>query len=216
MDREQLLKLKQIVEANPSLMRLFDALDQIGLKNYYIGAGAIAQSVWNHLSGYPVDHGISDIDLVYFDDQHLEEGHEQELKRKIEACLPDFPLWIDLKNQARVHLWYKEKFGYEIQPYLSLEHAINTWPTTATSLGLRREGSGEWTIYAPFGIDDIFDMRIRANARQITEEIYMAKVEKWSKKWPRLAHEPWSGVNEPIIFEQAATFSGDTNQGGAI
>jgi len=209
MDREQLLKLKQIVEANQSLMQLFNALDQIGLKNYYIGAGAIAQSVWNVLSGYPIEYGISDIDVVYFDVHHLEEGHEQELKRKIEASLPDFPLWIDLKNQARVHIWYKEKFGYEIQPYTSLEHAINTWPTTATSLGLRREGGGRWTIYAPFGIDDIFAMRVRANARQITEEIYMTKVKKWRKKWPSLAHEAWSGVNEPIMYEKAIAFSFD-------
>lgn len=206
MDREQLQQLIHIVEANQSLMQVFDALDQIGLKNYYIGAGAVTQSVWNDLSGYATDYGISDIDLVYYDDQHLEEGHEQELKRKIEECLPDFPLWIDLKNQARVHIWYKDKFGYEIQPYESLEHAINTWPTTATSLGLRRENGEEWVLYAPFGIKDIFSMKIKANPRQITEEIYMKKVNKWTKKWPGLVYEPWSGLQETIVHDQPIQF----------
>lgn len=203
MDRDQLKKLIQIVESNDHLARLFDLLDDIGFRNYYIGAGAVTQSVWNYLSGFPMDHGISDIDLVYFDDQNLEEAHEQELKRRIEEQLGEFPLWIDLKNQARVHIWYKEKFGYEIAPYTSLEDAINTWPTTATSLGLRREQNGEWTIYAPFGIEDIFSMRIKANPRQITEKIYMAKVNKWTKKWPRLVYEPWSGAVESINYDRA-------------
>ena len=52
-------------------------------------------------------------------------------------------------------------------------------------------------------------MRVRANARQITEEIYMTKVKKWRKKWPSLAHEAWSGVNEPIMYEKAIAFSFD-------
>ena len=206
MNKEQLTKLIQIVKANQSLMQLFDALDQIGLKNYYIGAGAVTQSVWNALSGYPIDYGISDIDLVYFDDRHLEESHEQELKRRIVAILPDFPLWIDLKNQARVHIWYKDKFGYEIQPYESLEHAINTWPTTATSLGLRRENGEDWVVYAPFGIEDIFSMKIKANSRQITEEIYMKKVNKWTKKWSGLVYEPWSEIQGPIVHDRPIQF----------
>lgn len=207
MDTNQVIEMIEIVESNKPLMQLFDALDRIGLENYYVGAGAVAQSVWNSLSGYQINHGLSDIDIVYFDDEHLEDRHEQELKARIEEQLVEFPLWIDLKNQARVHLWYHEKFGYEIQPYESLENAINTWPTTATSLGLRRDSHGEWTIYAPFGIEDIFDMRLKANARQITEEIYMKKVKKWMGKWPSLVHEPWSGVREPIIHEKAIRFS---------
>lgn len=202
MEREKFAELIRIVELNEVLMQVFDALDQIGLKNYYIGAGAVVQSVWNVLAGFPIDYGISDIDVVYFDDQHLEDGHEQELKRKLEKFLPEFPLWLDLKNQARVHLWYKEKFGYEIHPYASLEDAIDTWPTTATSLGLRRENEHQWILYAPFGIEDIFCMRIQANPRQITEAIYMKKVNKWSEKWPRLICEPWSDRQVSIVHSK--------------
>lgn len=210
MDREQVQQLIQIVESNQILIQVFDVLDQIGLQNYYIGAGSVAQSVWNVLCGLPINFGISDVDVVYFDADHLDEGHEQELKRKIDERLPEFPCWIDLKNQARVHSWYKDKFGYEIKPYRSLEDAINTWPTTATSLGLRRENGRDWILYAPFGIEDIFQMRIKANARQITEEIYMKKVGKWRKKWPDLVYEPWTGVNEPIICEMPIRFAGDS------
>lgn len=209
MDKSQLKKLISIVESNKQLMKVFDALDHIGLKNYYIGAGVVAQSVWNNLSGNQLDKGISDIDIVYFNDEQLEESDEQKLKSEIDNFLEEFPLWIDLKNQARVHTWYKEKFGYAIKPYNSLEDAINSWPTTATSLGLRREKSGDWTIYAPFGTTDIFEMKIKPNARQITEEIYMTKVNKWMKKWPKLSYEPWTEITEPITYNNVICFKVD-------
>ena len=45
-------------------------------------------------------------------------------------------------NETRVHLWYEAHFGYRIDPYASVEDAINTWPTTATSIGVRRGGRG--------------------------------------------------------------------------
>ncbi len=202
MDKNEFAELIDIVESNKQLMKVFEALDHIGLRNYYIGAGVVAQSVWNNISGYPLDNGISDIDIVYFDDTHMKEQDEKKIKNEIENYLDEFPLWIDLKNQARVHIWYEEKFGYAIKPYTSLEDAINSWPTTATSLGLRRDKNGDWVIYAPFGVKDIFGMRIKANTRQITEEIYMSKVKKWTKKWPKLSFEPWPETIEPIIHNK--------------
>lgn len=206
MNRDQLKELIDVVESNEQLMKVFDALESIGLENYFVGAGVIAQSVWNNISGYELDRGISDIDIVYFDEKSMSESHEQDIKQRIEEYLGEFSLWLDIKNEARVHTWYKEKFGYEIKPYTSLEDAINTWPTTATSLGLRRESNGEWSIYAPFGIEDVFDMRIRANARQITKEIYMKKVNKWTKRWPKLTYEEWNDKIEPIIYDEAIRF----------
>jgi len=89
-----------------------------------------------------------------------------------------------------VHLWYKEHFGYDIKPYISVENAINTWPTTSTSIGIRIE-TQNLKIYAPFGLNDLFGMIIRVNKAQITEEIYNQKVNKWIKKWPTLKIIPW-------------------------
>src|ERR1700730_3374080 len=39
---------------------------------------------------------------------------------------------------ARVHLWYEDRFGYALKPYLSSADAIATFPTTATAVGVRR------------------------------------------------------------------------------
>lgn len=206
MNMKQLNELISIIESNTQLMKVFDALDHVGLEEYYIGAGVIAQSVWNNISGFLLDKGVSDVDVVYFDADNANESDEQKIIDEMKDFLKDFPLWIDLKNQARVHTLYKEKFGYSIEPYISLEEAISSWATTSTAFGVRREKNGDWIIYAPFGIKDIFDMKIKANTRQITEEIYMAKVDKWLKRWPKLSYEPWNEIVEPIIYDQAIKY----------
>jgi hypothetical protein len=78
----------------------------------------------------------------------------------------DIPLEFDVKNQARVHLWYEKKFGYPIQPYRSVEAAINTWPTTATAIAARIDECG-YKICAPFGLNDLLGMIVRPNKTQI-------------------------------------------------
>ncbi|MCL2343034.1 MAG: nucleotidyltransferase family protein [Firmicutes bacterium] len=186
----QIERLAQILARNEALYRVIVQASGLGLKNYYIGAGCIAQTVWNDLSGLPLAHGISDIDFVYYDDSDLSSGAEAETVRRIAARIGPCGIKLDIKNEARVHLWYKEHFGYEIKPYESIEHAINTWPTTATAVGVRLEDSA-LKVYAPFGLDDLFGMIVRANKAQITEEIYLRKVQKWSAKWPELTIIPW-------------------------
>ncbi|MNI48398.1 hypothetical protein D3C73_1029590 [compost metagenome] len=117
---------------------------------------------------------------------------EDEIIQKGQGIFSDLPYKIDIKNQGRVHLWYGDKFGFEIEPYQSVEDGISSWPTTATSLGVRREKNNNWTIYAPFGLCDLFNLRVRANKRLITEEIFMTKANKWKSKWPELIVHSWS------------------------
>ncbi|BEP28171.1 nucleotidyltransferase family protein [Helicovermis profundi] len=191
-------KLIEIIELNKDLIRVFDALDKIGLVEYYVGAGALAQNVWNIETGRSQNYGISDVDIIYFNPNMLEED-ETKIRKKLEKELGNFPVWLDVKNQARVHLWYKEKFGYEIETYKSLEDAIKTWPTTSTSFGVQRERKNKWNVYAPYGLRDIFEMRVKANPIQITEAIYMNKVQKWTDRWPELEVVEWSDKNIEIV-----------------
>lgn len=200
---EKVKHLIEIVESNEELMKVFEVLDEISLTQYYVGAGAIAQSIWNKVTDKHQNYGISDVDIVYYNSDNLTEDEEKRIAAEIKERIPEFPLKVDVKNEARVHLWYKEKFGYDIEPYKSLEDAVNSWPTTATSLGIRREDQNEWVVYAPFGIDDIFDLKVVSNSRQITEEIFMQKVEKWTGKWEELSVEKWTGDIIPIVYPEA-------------
>lgn len=187
----QLKVLEKIIMSNKTLNEVVSRAYLCGVENYYIGAGCIAQTVWNYLLGNPLEYGIKDIDFAFFDDKNIDYGYENSVVSRMNDLFKDIPINIDVKNQARVHLWYERHFGYSIQSYTSLETALNTWPTTATAIGVRKERNGELKVYAPFGLNDLFGKIVRANKAQITREIYETKVSRWLKVWPDLIVIPW-------------------------
>jgi hypothetical protein len=150
----------------------------------------VAQTVWNHRFGLSPSHGIEDLDIVYFEPEDLSRQGEADTARRLAQRLDGISLPLDVKNQARVHLWYRSRFGTEILPVESLEDALLRWPTTATSIAVRRV-LGKPDLLAPFGLDDLLTGRVRANPRQITREIYEAKVRRWLAQWPELEVVPW-------------------------
>ncbi|MTI31147.1 nucleotidyltransferase family protein [Xanthovirga aplysinae] len=195
-------RLINIIEKSFHLKIAASALYELEIEDCYIGAGAIAQTVWNELTNRPVDYGIEDIDIIYHNPLKVKEEDEEKILQYLNESLGEYPYRLDVKNEARVHLWYREKFGYDIAPYKSVESAINTWPTTATSLGVRKLSEKSWEIYAPFGLKDVFNLKIRANNRQITQNIYNKKVEKWIKKWPELDVLPWDDRLIPFVEDK--------------
>ncbi|WP_390217225.1 nucleotidyltransferase family protein [Halobacillus seohaensis] len=159
-------------------------------EHYYVGAGCITQSVWNVLCGYELGYGIGDIDIVYFDDRDHHGSEESLIEKNLEKELKHLNFSIDVTNEARVHQWYKGKFGKEISPYRSAEEAIDTWPTTASAVGVKKK-NGVYEVYAPYGLDDLFKMIVRPNKKLIPKEVYDQKSLKWKRRWPKLSIEPW-------------------------
>ncbi len=98
---------------------------------------------------------------------------------------------IEIRNEARVHLWYEKRFGHPIVPYKSVEDAISSFHCTATVIGIRNDENGNFTYYAPFGLEDLFSLVIRPNKRPARKEVYMEKAERWVKIWPNLKVIPW-------------------------
>lgn len=184
-------ELENIIMSSKIINLSIERARLLNIENYYIGAGCIAQTVWNYLSNKPLKYGIKDIDFVYFDDKNLDSQSENVIASKVKALYSDLNIEIDVKNEARVHLWYKRHFGYSIDPYTSLEAAIDTWPTTATAIGVRKGNNNEFIVYAPFGLNDLLGKIVRANKTQITKEIYEKKVTSWLSKWPDLKVIPW-------------------------
>jgi hypothetical protein len=163
---------------------------------WFLGAGSTAQTVWNLAHDRSASESVLDYDLVYFDSDRSEEA-ESAVADAAQSLTRDLGIKLDVKNQARVHLWYERHFGYPIEPYNSVEEAIATWPTTATAIGVRLNGRNLQAI-SPFGLKDIFDLVVRANRAQITSEIYSDKASRWLKLWPRLTVLPWEeGVGVP-------------------
>ena len=89
-----------------------------------------------------------------------------------------------------MHLWYGNRFGYDIEPYISAEDAISTYPTSATAIGVKLEND-ILKVYAPFGLNDLFGMVVRPNKTKIAREVYYGKVDKWTEKWSNLKVFEW-------------------------
>jgi uncharacterized protein len=182
--------LRLALAQNKWFEEILGRFEEIDLPDSWLVAGCIAQTIWNLRCKQPARLGIKDVDLIYFDAQDLsaetEAGHERRLRELLRAL----PLKLDVKNEARVHLWYKDRFGYPIEPYSCSADAISTFPTTATSVGIRRV-FGKFECCAPFGLDDLFGLVVRPNKRQITRAIYEAKIARWRSIWPDLIYLPW-------------------------
>ncbi|MDP3947800.1 MAG: nucleotidyltransferase family protein [bacterium] len=184
---EQLL---QILEKNKSVQLILDRADSLNMSNWYLGAGGIAQTAWNRKHGFDPENGIKDYDLVYYDAGDTSYETEDVFIQRGNELFKDIPVPVEIRNQARVHLWYEKHFGRPIDQYKSVEKAISTWPTTATSVGVRKI-DGQYRVCAPFGLNDLLGMIVRANKVKITEKIYQDKVDRWIKIWPNLKIIPW-------------------------
>ena len=183
-------RLASIVRESALLGEIIGRWDEVGLPDGWLVAGAVAQTVWNRLFGLPGVHGIADIDLIYFDASDLSPETEADHAARIAAAFRHLPVGLDVKNQARVHLWYEARFGYPIEPYRSARSAIATFPTTATAVGIR-PGTEGLELAAPFGLADLLGGIVRPNKTQITREIYAAKVARWLECWPSLTIVDW-------------------------
>lgn len=185
-------KLKDVLQKNSELMKVLEHAAQLGIKDWYVGAGGIAQTFWNHEHGFDPMHEIKDFDLVYWDPD-ISEATEDAFIKKGEELFKDIVVPVEIVNQARVHLWYSDRPGNNrwTTPHISTEDAIDHWPTTATAVGVRIEPDDSWTFYTPFSLDDLLSLIVRPNKRKISEAIYDNKTERWKKAWPKLKIVAW-------------------------
>lgn len=186
---EQVDILQQILSKNSKLMELLKILESDGLENYYVTAGCVNQTVFNYYHSYDIDYGIKDYDIVYYDDDITYEKEDTIIKR-INKKITKLNITTDIKNEARVPIWYYEKYGIKRIPYTSVEDAISRFGATITCIGIRLE-KGKLIVYAPYGLNDIFTMTIRPVKREFTKESYDERAKRWIKKWPNLNKIDW-------------------------
>ena len=185
----QVEAIEAIVVEDGALNALLSVLPALQLPGCYVGAGAVAAAVWNRRFRLPPGTGVKDYDVVYYDPTDLSAEAERTVEAAIAALAPE-GVEVDVTNEARVHLWYEERFGRPIKQYVSSEAAIATWPSTATSVGLCRSGQ-QLSVCAPYGLRDLFLGIVRPNRTLVSRELYESKVRRWKATWPSLTTLPW-------------------------
>ena len=182
-------RLETILRAAPTMMRALSIARDLDLPDWLIVSGAVYQRVFNHLTGRDPDHGIKDYDLVYYDASDTSyEAEDAVIKRAAAAYPPPLDALVEVRNQARVHLWFEGKFGEPYAPLSCSAAALERFVSPVFAVAVRLEADDRLTIVAPFGLDDLFAMRMRPNPIRRTGG-FDRVADNLTKRWPELSVE---------------------------
>jgi len=188
-DEQKFLSLVRLNRTNEQLLQRLPAL---GLRDCYLVAGCLFQTVWNCLSGKRPDEDIVDYDVFYHDPTDLSWEAEDAVIQRARAAVGDLGVEVQVRNQARVHLWYEQKFGIACPPLRSSRDGIDHFLNRSSCFGVRCDARVT-EVYAPYGFADLFAMVVRPNCCRELPETYYRKAQRWSEAWPRLQVIAWPG-----------------------
>ncbi|MEM7301495.1 MAG: nucleotidyltransferase family protein [Pseudomonadota bacterium] len=190
-EAEQRTVLMSFVQQEPTLMRVLEAARDLALPDCWLVSGAIYNMVWNRLTDRPTLNGVKDIDLFYFENgDRSYEAEDREIQR-LDQHLGSIEPPVELRNQARVHLWYEDHFGEAYPPLASSREGIDRFASKTHAIGVRLKDDDSLTVYAPYGLDLIFSFRLVPNRLLNNKETHERKCKRAQTLWPELEIEHW-------------------------
>ncbi|MBA3826250.1 MAG: nucleotidyltransferase family protein, partial [Ktedonobacterales bacterium] len=176
---------------NPVVETLLHRVPDLGLDQWYLTAGGVFQTIWNVVTGRDPQAGIRDYDIFYFAPGDLSYEAEDAVIRHAHDRFADIAATIEVRNEARVHVWYQHKFGVPARQFGSCEDAIDHFASTTCCYGVTLDSSGTIQVYAPHGFADLFALVVRPNPILAPRAVYETKVARWHEEWPMLRVIPW-------------------------
>jgi hypothetical protein len=190
----RLARLEQIIRSIPHVMEILTTVRDLDLPDAWLVSGGIYQTVWNVLTNRPMLHGIKDFDIIYFDGQDLSYEAEDAVIGKVNEALPEWVSLLEVRNQARVHLWYQQRFGRPYRPLDCAMDSLTTYASRTHAVAARLTQDGRMLLQAPFGLANLFGMRLVPNYTQPNPETYAEKAERMKALWPELTVIPWDNA----------------------
>lgn len=175
-------QIQSILRADPIRWHALDVVSSLDLPDSWIGAGFVRNAVWDHMHGRPQSALVGDVDVIWYGPDKSDSAEDQRIEAALRVVAPSID-W-SVKNQARMHIRNGDL------PYTSAPDAMRYWPETATTVAVRRHGSDDCEICAPFGLDDLLQLILRptpgfsGKKRFIYEKRVQAK--GWTTLWPLL------------------------------
>ncbi|WP_427913050.1 nucleotidyltransferase family protein [Ramlibacter sp. MMS24-I3-19] len=170
---------------NPANAALLDRWPAFDLPDAWLVAGCLFQAVWNLRGGRPVQEGIKDYDLFYFDPDDLSEAGERAVQAKVDAHIEGLGITVEAKNQARVHLWYQDFFGHPYPALRDSRDGIDRFLVRETCVGIRPTAAG-WDVHAPQGVEAIAAGTLSRNPLTPHAALFDAKAASYRARWPWL------------------------------
>jgi hypothetical protein len=184
-------RFEAIVRADPDLMHLLECLRSVGLPQWRLVAGCLYQTVWNTLTHRARGTGIKDYDLIYYDSDDPSWEAEDAVIQRVAEATRDCVGPVEVRNQARVHLWFRERFGCDYPQLPAADDSLRYYASIVHAVGVRLEHDGTLDIVAPFGLDDMFAMVIRPNRTLANAASHTSKAMRAAAIWPEVVVEPW-------------------------
>jgi len=188
---EQALALEKILRADAAVWPAIEGARQFDLPDWMIVSGALYNTVWNHLTGKPSGFGIKDIDLFYHDACDLSWEAEDAVIQRGATHFAGLSLPVEIRNQARVHLWYRQRFGGDSPVFRSSAHSLQHFASQTHAVGVRLDHDDRLTIDAPFGVDHIFAFGMVPNRTTDNRRTHTDKAARAKALWPELVVEAW-------------------------
>jgi uncharacterized protein len=186
--------LRAIIRSDENLMHVLTHARSLVLPQWRLVAGRLYQAVWNHQTSRPRGMGIKDYDLIYFDEPDLSwQAEDADIKRAAHRFGALGP--VQVRNQARVHLWFERRFGMAYTPLRSADEALTRYASAVHAAGVWLDDDWRLDILAPFGLDDLFNMIIRPNRVLANGPSYDAKRQRVKAIWPQVTVLAWDYDN---------------------
>ena len=179
-------RLTDIVRRDPTLMQVLRTIRSLNLPDWRIFSGAVYQAVWNDVTGREPGYGVRDFDLGYFDPDVSWDAEDVVIKRVAAAFEEPLRSRVEARNQARVHLWFEQKFG---EPYSALgntDEAPARFVSPAFAVGVRLEANDTVSVVAPFGLEDVFALIVRPNPDRPLARGWERATTSALARWPEL------------------------------
>lgn len=182
-------RLCAVLRGDVHLLAVLRIARDLALPDWLVFSGAIYQPVWNHLTGRPPDYGVKDYDLGYFDAANTSYEAEDRIIRRVAAAFePPLREMVEVRNQARVHLWFEDHFGEPYAPLTNTAEALTRFAAPTFAVGARLEQDDSLTIVAPFGLEDLFAMRIAPNPLRVAKGL-AGIIANVRARWPEVIVE---------------------------
>ncbi|WP_259048198.1 nucleotidyltransferase family protein [Klebsiella sp. BIGb0407] len=176
------LALQTLLLNDPVRMKALYIIRELKLSDGWIGAGFVRNAVWDHLHGYGQRAITGDVDVVWFNAQNCSLEHDIGLEKTLIQRSSAYN-W-SVKNQARMHQRNNNA------PYSSTENALRYWTETATAVAVRVSDTNNIEIIAPYGLDDLFGLRLRPTppfeGERLSVVMERISEKKWLEHYPRL------------------------------
>jgi hypothetical protein len=174
------------ISRNPFNREILARMSDLGLPQGFLVAGCLVQTIWNLKGGRAPEVDIKDYDIFYFDDADLSWQAEDKVIRLARGLFSDLGVIVELRNQARVHLWYERHFGVPYPKLTSACDGIDRFLTPCTCVGIRPLSATDLELYAPYGLTDLYGGILKRNPVNDQPHLFEAKAASYKHRWPWL------------------------------